>query len=123
MLLVEDNDINAEIACLVLSSFGITAERAGNGREGLEQVQNHGAGYYDAVLMDIQMPVMNGYEATRAIRALEGEYYQNLPILAMSANAYDQDVKDCLAAGMNAHIAKPFMPEGLRKTLDEQIMK
>ena len=91
--------------------------------KGLEQVQNHGAGYYDAVLMDIQMPVMNGYEATRAIRALEGEYYQNLPILAMSANAYDQDVKDCLAAGMNAHIAKPFMPEGLRKTLDEQIMK
>ena len=123
VLLVEDNDINAEIACLVLSSFGITAERAENGREGLEQVQNHGAGYYDAVLMDIQMPVMNGYEATRAIRALEGEYYQNLPILAMSANAYDQDVKDCLAAGMNAHIAKPFMPEGLRKTLDEQIMK
>ncbi len=86
-------------------------------------MQNHGAGYYDAVLMDIQMPVMNGYEATRAIRALEGEYYQNLPILAMSANAYDQDVKDCLAAGMNAHIAKPFMPEGLRKALDKQILK
>ena len=123
VLLVEDNDINAEIACLVLSSFGIDAERAGNGWEGLEQVQNHGAGYYDAILMDIQMPVMNGYEATVAIRALEGEYYRTLPILAMSANAYDQDVKDCLAAGMNGHIAKPFTPEGLRKILYEQIMK
>lgn len=123
VLLVEDNDINAEIACLVLSSFGVSAERAGNGREGLEQVQNHGAGYYDAVLMDIQMPVMDGYEATRAIRALQGEYYQTLPILAMSANAYDEDVKACLAAGMNAHISKPFTPEGLRKTLDKQILK
>ena len=123
VLLVEDNDINAEIACLVLSSFGMNAERAANGREGLEQVQSHGPGYYDAILMDIQMPVMNGYEATRAIRALEGEYYKTLPILAMSANAYDQDVTDCLAAGMNAHIAKPFTPEGLRKALDEQIVK
>lgn len=123
VLLVEDNDINAEIACLVLSSFGMNAERAANGREGLEQVQSHGPGYYDAILMDIQMPVMNGYEATRAIRALEGEYYKTLPILAMSANAYDQDVTDCLVAGMNAHIAKPFTPEGLRKALDEQIVK
>ena len=123
VLLVEDNDINAEIACLVLSSFGMNAERAANGREGLEQVQSHGPGYYDAILMDIQMPVMNGYEATRTIRALEGEYYKTLPILAMSANAYDQDVTDCLVAGMNAHIAKPFTPEGLRKALDEQIVK
>ena len=123
VLLVEDNDINAEIACLVLASFGITAERAGNGREGLEQVQSHEAGYYDAVLMDIQMPVMNGYEATRAIRALEGDYYQTLPILAMSANAYDEDVKACLAAGINAHIAKPFTPEGLKKMLYEYIVK
>ena len=71
--------------------------------------------------MDIQMPVMNGYEATRAIRALEGTYYQTLPIIAMSANAYDQDVRDCLAAGMNAHIAKPFSPEALVKLLHEYI--
>ncbi len=71
--------------------------------------------------MDIQMPVMNGYEATRAIRALDGDYFRRLPIIAMSANAYDEDVKDCLAAGMNAHIAKPFNPGDLLRLLSEQI--
>ena len=121
VLLVEDNDINAEIACMILSQYGIAVERAENGQAGLEQVQKHAGGYYDAVLMDIQMPVMNGYEATRAIRSLEGTYYQTLPIIAMSANAYDEDVKACLAAGMNAHIAKPFSPEALVKLLHEYI--
>ena len=121
VLLVEDNDINAEIACMVLSQYGIAVERAENGQAGLDLVQKHAGGYYDAVLMDIQMPVMNGYEATRAIRALEGTYYQTLPIIAMSANAYDEDVKACLAAGMNAHIAKPFSPEALVKLLHEYI--
>ena len=66
---------------------------------------------YDAVLMDIQMPVMNGYEATEAIRSLPGDYCRNLPIIAMSANAYEEDVRTCLDIGMNAHIAKPFQPE------------
>ena len=121
VLVVEDNDINAEIACMVLSQYGIAVERAENGQTGLEQVQKHAGGYYNAVLMDIQMPVMNGYEATRAIRALEGEYCQALPIIAMSANAYDEDVKACLAAGMNAHIAKPFNPEALVKLLHQHI--
>ena len=121
VLLVEDNEINAEIACLILEQYGIETDRAGDGREGLTQVQARGDGYYSAVLMDIQMPVMNGYEATRAIRALEGAYYRKLPIIAMSANAYDQDVRDCLAAGMNAHIAKPFNPEDLLRLLDAQI--
>ena len=121
VLLVEDNDVNAEIVCMILSQYGITVERAENGQAGLEQVQKHAGGYYDAVLMDIQMPVMNGYEATRAIRALEGTYCQALPIIAMSANAYDEDVKACLAAGMNAHIAKPFSPEALVKLLHEYI--
>ena len=121
VLLVEDNDINAEIACMVLSQYGAAADRAENGQAGLKQVQNHESGYYDAVLMDIQMPVMNGYDAAKAIRALEGAYYQTLPIIAMSANAYDEDVKACLAAGMNAHIAKPFSPEALSQLLHEQI--
>ncbi len=121
VLLVEDNDINAEIACMVLSQYGAAADRAENGQAGLKQVQNHESGYYDAVLMDIQMPVMNGYDAAKAIRALEGAYYQTLPIIAMSANAYDEDVKACLAAGMNAHIAKPFSPEALSELLHEQI--
>ena len=121
VLLVEDNEINAEIACMILSQYGVEVDRAGNGQIGLEQVKNHGDGYYDAVLMDIQMPVMNGYDATRAIRALEGDYYKTLPIIAMSANAYVEDVKDCLAAGMNAHIAKPFNPDDLLRLLHTQI--
>ena len=73
------------------------------------------------MLMDIQMPVMNGYEATEAIRALDGDYYKTLPIIAMSANAYDDDVKACLASGMNAHIAKPYDPDDLLKLLHAQI--
>ena len=121
VLLVEDNEINAEIACMVLSQFGIEVNRAGNGQIGLDQVQEHGPGYYDAVLMDIQMPVMDGYDVTKAIRALDGDYYQSLPIIAMSANAYDEDVKACLAAGMNAHIAKPFNPDDLLKLLYSKI--
>ena len=117
VLLVEDNEINAEIACMILSQYGIEVDRATNGQNGLEQVQRHEGGYYDAVLMDIQMPVMNGYEATRAIRELDSDYFRTLPIIAMSANAYDEDVKDCLAAGMNAHIAKPFNPDDLFRLL------
>ena len=121
VLVVEDNEINAEIAQIVLTSFGILASRAENGQIGLELVRKHGEGYYHAVLMDIQMPVIDGYEATKAIRALDGDYYRSLPIIAMSANAYDEDVKACLAAGMNGHIAKPFNPEDLLKVLNKHI--
>jgi CheY-like chemotaxis protein len=117
ILLVEDNVINAEIASVILEQFGIKVDVAENGKIGYETLRDAGPGTYDAVLMDIQMPVMNGYESTRAIRALEGDYYASLPVIAMSANAYDEDVKDCLAAGMNAHIAKPFQPEALVKLL------
>ena len=121
VLLVEDNFVNAEIANMILTQFGIEVDRAENGRIGLDKVSGHDAEYYDAVLMDIQMPVMNGLEATRAIRALEGDHYRELPIIAMSANAYDEDVKDCLAAGMDAHIAKPFDPGDLLRLLDKHI--
>ena len=121
VLLVEDNEINTEIACMILSQFGVETDRAENGRIGVDQIQAHEPGYYDAVLMDIQMPVMDGYEAARTIRSLEGDCYKTVPVIAMSANAYDEDVRDCLAAGMNAHLAKPFNPEDLMKLLYEQI--
>ena len=117
------NDINAEIANLVLSGFGVTTERAENGRAGLELVREKGEGYYDAVLMDIQMPVMNGYEATREIRKLPGDYIRRLPIIAMSANAYEEDIRAALDSGMNGHIAKPFDPEMLARELHQKICR
>ena len=117
VLLVEDNAINAEIATIILEQYGIALDHAENGRIGADKVKTAEAGYYSAVLMDIQMPVMNGYEATRAIRSLPGEYYRTLPIIAMSANAYDEDIRASLDSGMNAHIAKPFQPDDLIKTL------
>ena len=117
VLLVEDNAINAEIATIILEQYGIAVDHAENGRIGADKVKIAEAGHYSAVLMDIQMPVMNGYEATRAIRSFPGEYYQTLPIIAMSANAYDEDIQASLDAGMNAHIAKPFQPADLIKSL------
>ncbi len=121
ILLVEDNAINAEIAMMILEQYGAEVQQAENGKTGLEALQEKGPGYYDAVLMDIQMPVMNGFEATKAIRALGGAYATALPIIAMSANAYDEDVRDCLAAGMNGHIAKPFNPDELMRILRRYI--
>ena len=117
ILLVEDNAINAEIAMMILEQYGAEVQQAENGKIGLEALQEKGPGYYDAVLMDIQMPVMNGFEATKAIRSLGGAYTTSLPIIAMSANAYEEDVRDCLAAGMNGHIAKPFNPAELLRVL------
>ena len=121
ILLVEDNAINAEIARMILEQYGAEVQQAENGEIGLEALQEKGPGYYDAVLMDIQMPVMNGFEATKAIRALGGAYATALPIIAMSANAYEEDVRDCLAAGMNGHIAKPFNPAELIRILHKFI--
>ena len=119
ILLVEDNVINAEIASLILTQHGIDTEIAGNGLEGVEMIRREPV--YDAVLMDIQMPVMNGYEATREIRNSEGEYFRKVPVIAMSANAYAEDVQQCLEAGMNDHIAKPFDPDDLIKLLHKYI--
>ncbi|MBR4164541.1 MAG: response regulator [Solobacterium sp.] len=121
ILLVEDNDINAEIAIMVLSEYGIKVDRAVNGRNGLEMIIEKGDNYYDAVLMDIQMPVMNGYDATKAVRSLDSEYAKKLPIIAMSANAYEEDIRESLNSGMNGHIAKPFNPVLLAAELQKQI--
>ena len=123
ILLVEDNAINAEIAVMILEQYGMAVDHAENGRIGVEKVKAAEAGFYSAVLMDIQMPEMNGYEATRAIRSLQGAYYTALPIIAMSANAYDEDVRACLEAGMNAHLAKPYQPEDLIKILYRYMSK
>ena len=117
ILVAEDNDINAEIALMILEQYGIRAERAENGRICVEKITENGKERYDGVLMDIQMPEMDGYEATRAIRAIDPK----IPIIAMSANAYEEDVQACLDAGMNAHLAKPFQPEQLRRLLQQYL--
>lgn len=107
LLVAEDNDINAEILMELLDMEGVTCERAVNGREAVTLFQSKPVGYYDGVLMDIQMPEMNGYEAARAIRALNCSDAAEIPIVAMTANAFAEDVQKSLEAGMNAHIAKP----------------
>lgn len=117
LLLVEDNEVNQDIATLVLEEEGISVEIASNGQEGFEKVRDSEPGYFDAVLMDVQMPVMNGYEATKAIRGLENEALAKIPIIAMTANAYAEDIKNAKEAGMDSHVAKPFDPGKLLEVL------
>ena len=116
VLLAEDIDINWEIANEILSLTGLELERAENGKVCVEMFNNSPLGYYDAVLMDVRMPVMNGYDATRAIRQLERED-KDLPIIAMTADAFNDDIKVCLECGMNGHIAKPVDFKEANKTL------
>ena len=108
LLLVDDIDVNREIAVMLLEMHNFKVEQAVNGKEAVEKVAAATAGYYDAVLMDVQMPVMNGYEATKEIRNLPDKAKSAVPIVAMTANAFDEDKKAALAAGMNTHIAKPI---------------
>ncbi|MBQ1312226.1 MAG: response regulator, partial [Blautia sp.] len=117
VLLVEDNMINMEIANMILSGAGFTVETAENGRIAVDMVSASEPGYYDAVLMDIQMPVMDGYEAAREIRSLNNKDLADIPILAMTANAFKEDEIAVLEAGMQAHIAKPVDVGLLMKTL------
>ncbi len=116
LLLVDDMEVNRELAKMILESHGFEVETAANGKEAVEKVAGVEAGYYNAVLMDIQMPVMNGHEASRAIRALGGEKAK-VPIVAMTANAFAEDKRTALEAGMNAHIAKPIDEEQLFSVL------
>ena len=115
VLVVEDNAINLEIALEFLKLLGLTCESAGDGAEALEKFLAVPEGYYDLIFMDIQMPTMNGYEAARAIRAASRSDAVRIPIIAITANAFSEDVKMALAAGMNAHIAKPFELRLLKK--------
>ncbi len=119
ILLVEDNEVNMEIAVMILSQAGFMVETAQNGQVALEKVSASEAGYYDAILMDIQMPVMDGYEATRAIRALENKALADIPIVALTANAFKEDEEATRKAGMQAHIAKPLDVEKMLKTLSD----
>ena len=117
VLLCEDNELNAEIAGELLAEHNIAVIRAENGQQGLELFRASAPGSIDAVLMDIRMPVMDGYAATKAIRAMDRVDAKTVPILALSADAFAEDIARCLAIGMNAHIAKPIDPEKLFQAL------
>ncbi|WP_405346208.1 amino acid permease [Ruminococcus sp.] len=122
ILLAEDNPINSEIAVMILTQEGFLVETAENGKIAVEMIEEHDAGYFDVILMDIQMPVMNGYDASKAIRALPDERSQ-IPIIAITANTFEDDRREAFEAGMNAHVTKPFNPEELMATLAECIKK
>ena len=123
ILLAEDNDLNMEIAVSILEAMGLDIETAKDGSVALEKIKAKPADYYDLVLMDIQMPMMDGYETTRAIRALDDPDKANVPIVAMTANAFAEDRKNAFDAGMNDHIAKPLDVEVVAQVITEQLQK
>lgn len=119
ILVVEDNELNMEIICTILENYGIKTEQAVNGKEAVRRMEESVPGYYDMIFMDIMMPEMDGLEATRIIRNLDREDCKKIPIYAMSANAFDEDVKRSLASGMNGHLSKPVNLQVLEKTLQK----
>ena len=119
ILLVEDNELNREIAHDILEEYGFIIETAEDGDIAVDIIRNAPLGYYDLILMDIQMPNMDGYQATREIRSLDDRDLANIPIVAMTANAFEEDVQNALEAGMNAHIAKPLDIPLLLATLQQ----
>ena len=108
ILVAEDNDLNWEIISTLLSMYGIEAERAENGRIAVEKMKAAEKDRYSLIFMDVQMPELNGLDATRAIRALADPWASSIPIIAMTADAFSENVTECLNAGMNGHIAKPI---------------
>ena len=119
ILVVEDNELNMEIICTILENYGIKTEQAVTGKEAVRRMEESVPGYYDMIFMDIMMPEMDGLEATRTIRNLDREDCKKIPIYAMSANAFDEDVKRSLASGMNGHLSKPVNLQVLEKTLQK----
>ena len=119
ILLAEDNELNAEIAITVLEEAGFEVELAEDGIICVDMLEKADAGYYDLILMDIQMPNMDGYKATRTIRKLADKEKAGIPIVAMTANAFEEDKQDAYDAGMNRHIAKPIRVEELMAALAE----
>ena len=122
ILLVEDNELNREIAVEILNEYGFLVDTAKNGAEAVEKVKNSEPGNYDLVLMDVQMPVMNGYEATKQIRALDNPALAGITILAMTANAFDEDRKKALECGMDGFLSKPIVIEELISTLHDNLL-
>ncbi len=120
ILIAEDNEINAEILIELLGEIpGLTCVVTENGKEAFDKFTSSAAGEYDIILMDVQMPVMNGYEATKAIRTSGRPDAETIPIVAMTANAFAEDVKAALDAGMNAHVSKPVDPDRVLEVLRE----
>jgi CheY-like chemotaxis protein len=121
VLLAEDVEINAEIIIMLLESREMDVDVAENGRIAMDMFAQHPENYYDAILMDMRMPEMDGLEATRRIRAMERADAGMIPIIALTANAFDEDVQQSLQAGLNAHLSKPVQPEELFDTLETLI--
>jgi CheY-like chemotaxis protein len=121
VLLAEDVAINAEIIMMVLSMKEIDADLAENGRIAVDRFTEHDEWYYDAILMDMRMPEMDGLEATRIIRSMDREDAKKIPVIALTANAFDEDVERSMQAGLNAHLSKPVEPEVLFETLEKLI--
>lgn len=121
LLLVEDNALNAEIAQILLTDEGATVTVVTDGKQAVEIVQNNPPDTFDAVLMDVMMPVMNGIDAAKTIRSLNRPDAKTLPIIAMTANAFYEDAQKCLAAGMNAHLAKPLQIKKVKQTIAEWV--
>ena len=121
VLLAEDVMVNAEIMMMVLSMREMEVEHAENGRIAVEMFTGHAEGYYDAILMDMRMPEMDGLEATKRIRELDREDARTIPIIALTANAFDEDVQRSMQAGLDAHLSKPVEPETLFETLENLI--
>ena len=115
VLVVEDNELNIEIACRLLEDLGFKTERAYNGQEAYDAVLNSSEDYYDLVYMDVMMPVLDGYEATKKIRKIENIQKSGVPIIAMTANVFDEDIKKSIECGMNGYITKPLVAEDVIK--------
>ena len=121
ILLAEDVQVNAEIMMMVLQMREMEADLAVNGRIAVEKFAEHEPGYYDAILMDMRMPEMDGLEATQTIRAMDRPDAKSIPIIALTANAFDEDVQRSMQSGLNAHLSKPVQPDTLYETLENLI--
>ena len=119
VLLAEDNELNQMLAENILTNVGLAVDIANDGTVAVEKMKSASAGYYDIILMDIQMPQMDGYEATRQIRALDDKEKAGIPIIAVTANAFEEDRRIAMDAGMNGHLAKPYDVPEIMKTLKE----